>query len=168
MLKYIKLHDINSNGQTKGILIMSYISETTTETTIDVNGEVLSSKRKERKCRLKPAKATNYSVLLHEGYALLRELTTGEFRLLMELGVNLDYNGNVDLSSYKRKEMCQSLGCDPKSLANRLTGLKKKKLILHVELSKYEISPLVFFRGDFKMLGQRQQNYRERLLNQRK
>lgn len=147
---------------------MSYLKETKVETLISETGEVLSEKRVERKRKIKKATKTRYTVALEEGRELIRRLPSGELRLMNELCHEIDFSGHVDMSRSVKNRICKDLRIVRKTLENQISSLKKKALLIDVSHSEIEVSPLVYYKGDFRVLDQRQADFRAKCLNNRK
>lgn len=147
---------------------MSYIQETLIETIIAESGEVLSHNRSEMKKKVIGATRTLYVVMFLEHLWMLRGLPSGEFRLMIELGHKIDFNGRVDMSRTVKSQICKDLRIVRKTLENRISSLKKRELLIDVEHSEIEVSPFLFFKGDFKVVDQRRVDFSDKCLKNRK
>lgn len=79
----------------------------------------------------------------------LNKLSNANYRLLTSLAIYLEYNTNEFYLNPKRKqEIAEFTGLKFTTINQNISILVKKKMLIRISTSTYQMNPLLFFKGE--------------------
>jgi len=140
---------------------MTRLFESRKDTIVSEDGEVISTTTTTSIQSIKAIRPKSFVNLLIDGAPLLFSLSGAELKLFLAVAVEIDYEGNVDLSTSKRRDICGRLGIKPKSFGNTLSKLKKEDYLRELDGSRLVVNPTVVHKGPLKDIAKRIREYEE-------
>lgn len=83
--------------------------------------------------------------------------------VLLELAFRSGYDGVVGIGKRIKEIIAKNIGSKFQSVDNAITILTKKGLITRIGRGEYEIDPNIFAKGDWKIIQERRNKYKDRL-----